>query len=200
MLLRSLGSLYRSFENFAFRSCTTSGSYSWRWASIRTPAPPSSGSCPNRFRLYFFSLLSLICYGFFSLLWASVMFPKKKELTESFFIDFTLSFSTSLFRHGGQGEYISLSLLFSIYPPLSLSLYMYIYIPCLLQGDYKTGLHLLLCYFAMGDREKMKKGFQQILEIPLGRKKIKRETKEKLFIILEPFQRCIWLYSSHIFE
>ena len=35
------------------------------------------------------------------------------------------------------------------------------------QGDFKTGFHLVLCYYAMADREKMKRGFQQLVDIPL---------------------------------
>lgn len=31
--------------------------------------------------------------------------------------------------------------------------------------DYKTGLHLLLCYYALGDKEEMKKSFLKLLEI-----------------------------------
>ena len=34
------------------------------------------------------------------------------------------------------------------------------------QGDFKTGLHLVLCYYATGDKERMKKGFSQLCEIP----------------------------------
>ena len=35
------------------------------------------------------------------------------------------------------------------------------------QGDFKTGLHLVLCYYATGDKDRMKKGFTQLCEIPL---------------------------------
>ena len=35
------------------------------------------------------------------------------------------------------------------------------------QGDFKTGLHLVLCYYATGDKDRMKKGFSQLVEIPL---------------------------------
>ena len=35
------------------------------------------------------------------------------------------------------------------------------------QGDFKTGLHLILCYYATGDKDRMKKGFTQLVEIPL---------------------------------
>ena len=35
------------------------------------------------------------------------------------------------------------------------------------QGDFKTGLHLVLCYYATGDKDRMKKGFSQLCEIPL---------------------------------
>ena len=35
------------------------------------------------------------------------------------------------------------------------------------QGDFKTGLHLILCYYATGDKDRMKKGFSQLVEIPL---------------------------------
>ena len=37
----------------------------------------------------------------------------------------------------------------------------------LVQGDFKTGLHLILCYYATGDKDRMKKGFTQLVEIPL---------------------------------
>jgi intraflagellar transport protein 88 len=33
--------------------------------------------------------------------------------------------------------------------------------------DYHTGFNLLLCYFAVGDREKMKRGFQRLVSIVL---------------------------------
>jgi intraflagellar transport protein 88 len=35
------------------------------------------------------------------------------------------------------------------------------------QGDFKTGLHLILCYYAIGDKDRMKKGFTQLVELPL---------------------------------
>lgn len=35
------------------------------------------------------------------------------------------------------------------------------------KGDIKSGLHLLLCYYALGDVEKMKKAFQYLLEVPM---------------------------------
>ena len=38
------------------------------------------------------------------------------------------------------------------------------------QGDFKTfktGLHLVLCYYATGDKDRMKKGFSLLCEIPL---------------------------------
>ena len=35
------------------------------------------------------------------------------------------------------------------------------------QPDFKTGLHLVLCYYALGDKERTKKGFQQLLEVPV---------------------------------
>ncbi len=34
------------------------------------------------------------------------------------------------------------------------------------QPDFKTGLHLVLCYFALGDKDRTKRGFQQLLEVP----------------------------------
>ncbi len=34
------------------------------------------------------------------------------------------------------------------------------------QPDFKTGLHLVLCYYALGDKDRTKKGFQQLLEVP----------------------------------
>lgn len=35
------------------------------------------------------------------------------------------------------------------------------------KGDVKSGLHLVLCYFALGDTEKMKKAFQYLLDVPI---------------------------------
>lgn len=35
------------------------------------------------------------------------------------------------------------------------------------KGDLKSGLHLILCYYALGDVEKMRKAFQMLLEVPL---------------------------------
>ena len=32
---------------------------------------------------------------------------------------------------------------------------------------FKTGFNLMLCYFALGDREKMKRGFQKLLTVDL---------------------------------
>lgn len=36
------------------------------------------------------------------------------------------------------------------------------------KGDFKTGLNLILCYFSINDRDKMKKTFQRMLMIDLG--------------------------------
>ena len=34
------------------------------------------------------------------------------------------------------------------------------------QGDFKTGLHLVLCYYATGDKDMMKKGdFEQLYRV-----------------------------------
>lgn len=33
--------------------------------------------------------------------------------------------------------------------------------------NFKTGFNLILCYFALGDREKMKRGFQKLLTVDL---------------------------------
>lgn len=35
------------------------------------------------------------------------------------------------------------------------------------QPDFKTGLHLVLCYYSLGDKDRTKKGFQQMLEVPM---------------------------------
>lgn len=35
------------------------------------------------------------------------------------------------------------------------------------RADLKSGLHLILCYFALGDIEKMKRGFQHLLDVPI---------------------------------
>lgn len=35
------------------------------------------------------------------------------------------------------------------------------------KGDVKSGLHLALCYYALGDTEKMKKAFQYLLDVPI---------------------------------
>lgn len=34
--------------------------------------------------------------------------------------------------------------------------------------NIKTGFNLILCYFAIGDRDKMKKAFQKLICVPLG--------------------------------
>ena len=35
------------------------------------------------------------------------------------------------------------------------------------QPEYRTGFNLVLCYFALGDRDKMKKSFTKLLEVNL---------------------------------
>jgi intraflagellar transport protein 88 len=35
------------------------------------------------------------------------------------------------------------------------------------KGDIKSGMHLVLCYYALGDTEKMKKAFQYLLDVPI---------------------------------
>lgn len=35
------------------------------------------------------------------------------------------------------------------------------------RADLKSGLHLILCYYALGDIEKMKRGFQHLLDVPI---------------------------------
>lgn len=34
--------------------------------------------------------------------------------------------------------------------------------------DYASGLHMILCYYALGEKDKMKRGFQMLLECPLN--------------------------------
>lgn len=34
--------------------------------------------------------------------------------------------------------------------------------------NIKTGYNLILCYYALGDRERMKKAFQKLISVPLG--------------------------------
>lgn len=34
--------------------------------------------------------------------------------------------------------------------------------------NIKTGFNLILCYYAIGDRERMKKTFQKLISVPLG--------------------------------
>lgn len=34
--------------------------------------------------------------------------------------------------------------------------------------NVKTGFNLILCYYAIGDRERMKKAFQKLISVPLG--------------------------------
>lgn len=34
--------------------------------------------------------------------------------------------------------------------------------------NIKTGFNLILCYYAIGDRERMKKSFQKLICVPLG--------------------------------
>lgn len=36
------------------------------------------------------------------------------------------------------------------------------------KGDIRSGLHLVLCYYALGDTEKMKKAFQYLLDVPIS--------------------------------
>jgi len=33
--------------------------------------------------------------------------------------------------------------------------------------DFQTGFNLILCYFALGDADKMKRGFSKLLSIPI---------------------------------
>lgn len=33
--------------------------------------------------------------------------------------------------------------------------------------DFQTGFNLMLCYFALGDSEKMKRGFSRLITIPI---------------------------------
>lgn len=35
------------------------------------------------------------------------------------------------------------------------------------RADLKSGLHLILCYYALGDIDKMKRGFQHLLDVPV---------------------------------
>lgn len=35
------------------------------------------------------------------------------------------------------------------------------------EADFKTGFNLILCYFALGDRDKMKRAFQKLLTVDL---------------------------------
>lgn len=42
------------------------------------------------------------------------------------------------------------------------------------EPDFKTGFNLILCYFALGDRDKMKKAFIKLLSVDL---KIEDEDK-----------------------
>lgn len=34
--------------------------------------------------------------------------------------------------------------------------------------NIRTGFNLILCYYAIGDRERMKKAFQKLITVPLG--------------------------------
>lgn len=36
------------------------------------------------------------------------------------------------------------------------------------KASFQTGFNLLLCYYALGDKEKMKKTFQKLLTVSLG--------------------------------
>ncbi|KAK3914387.1 Intraflagellar transport protein 88-like protein [Frankliniella fusca] len=36
------------------------------------------------------------------------------------------------------------------------------------KADFHTGLDLIVCYYALGEREKMKRGFQALVEVPLN--------------------------------
>ena len=34
-------------------------------------------------------------------------------------------------------------------------------------ADFQTGFNLIVCYYALGDEEKMRKGFSRLLSIPM---------------------------------
>lgn len=34
--------------------------------------------------------------------------------------------------------------------------------------NIKSGFNLILCYYAIGDRDRMKKSFQKLISVPLG--------------------------------
>lgn len=36
------------------------------------------------------------------------------------------------------------------------------------RAEFKAGLHIILCYFALGHRDKMRKGFIELLMVPLN--------------------------------
>lgn len=35
------------------------------------------------------------------------------------------------------------------------------------KGDLRSGLHLILCYYALGNVEKIRRAFQLLLEVPI---------------------------------
>lgn len=35
------------------------------------------------------------------------------------------------------------------------------------KGDLRSGLHLVLCYYAIGNVEKIRRAFQLLLEVPI---------------------------------
>lgn len=68
--------------------------------------------------------------------------------------------------------------------------------------NIKAGFNLILCYFAIGDRERMKKAFQKLISVPLG---IDDEDKYILsnvsanFVFVfgfSAFLTCVWLYHN----
>ena len=55
-----------------------------------------------------------------------------------------------------------------------------------------VGLHLILCYYALGEKEKMKRGFQMLLECPLN---IDDDEKYNTILVSEC---CDRLYSTAV--
>lgn len=55
------------------------------------------------------------------------------------------------------------------------------------EPDFKTGFNLILCYFALGDRDKMKRAFQKLLTVDL---KIDDEEKYSTTTVCKKFCSC----------
>jgi hypothetical protein len=50
-----------------------------------------------------------------------------------------------------------------------ISVITYLQFICKVKGMYvASGLHMIICYYALSEKDKMKRGFQMLLECPLN--------------------------------